>query len=90
MSKVYNRKTKQLEEINHYGGKYLLKVYNNKILLKIATSKFVSRIYGIYNNSSLSKRKIDSFIIDNSIDMNLFEKKDYRSFNEFFIRDIKL
>jgi len=89
MSKVYNRKTKKYEDITQYAGNYLTKVYNNKLLLKIATSKTVSNIYGIYNRLSISKRKIPKFITDNNIDMSLYENKKYKSFNEFFIRKYK-
>ncbi len=89
MSKVYNRRTKKYEDITQYAGNYLVKVYNNKLLLKIATSKFVSKIYGIYNKMSLSKKKIPKFIKDNNINIKLYENKDYRNFNEFFIRKYK-
>ncbi len=89
MTKAYNRTTKQIVEIKHIGEKPLKTIYNNKILLKIATSKPISKIYGIFNKTKLSKLKINKFIIKNNIDMNLYEGKDYKTFNEFFIRKLK-
>lgn len=89
MTKVYNRDTKQIIEIKHVGEKPLNIIYNNKILLKIATSKPISKLYGIYNKTRISKIKIKKFIKQNNIDMNMYEEKDYKTFNEFFIRKLK-
>ncbi len=89
MTKVYNRTTKQIIEIKHIGEKPLNIIYNNKILLKIATSKLISKLYGIYNKTRISKIKIKKFIKQNNIDMNLYEEKNYKTFNEFFIRKLK-
>lgn len=89
MMKAYNRKTKELEDISQYGSRKLEKIYKSKLLTRICTSVFLHKFYALYNNSSLSKKKIDKFIKSNSIDMNLFEKKDYKSFNDFFIKKYK-
>ena len=89
MTKVYNRKTKQTEEVRHFGGSKLNTIYKSKILTRITTSKFISKLYGLYNGSSLSKRKINNFIKDNNIDMSLYEEENYKSFNDFFIRKHK-
>lgn len=89
MTKAYNRTTKQIIEIKHVGEKPLSIIYNNKILLKIATSKPISKLYGIYNKTRISKIKIKKFIKQNNINMNLYEEKNYKTFNEFFIRKLK-
>ena len=89
MTKVYNRKTKQTEEVRHFGGSKLNNIYKSKILTRITTSKLVSKVYGLINSTSLSKRKISKFINENNIDMNLYEDKEYKSFNDFFIRKHK-
>ena len=73
-------------------NKSLLFLYNSflgRILLKIAITKPISNLYALYMNSSLSKKKINKFIIDNNIDMNEYISKEYTSFNDFFIREIK-
>ena len=89
MTKVYNRELKKIEEVKHFGGITLKKVYRNKLLTRIATSKFISKVYGIYNSSIFSKKKINKFIKENNIDLSLYEGKKYNSFNDFFIRKYK-
>ncbi len=93
MTKVYNRKTKQLEEVKHFGGSILNKIYKHKTIANIITSKhiskLISKIYGFYDKSRISKYKINKFIKDNNIDMSLYEDIDYKNFNEFFIRKYK-
>ncbi len=89
MTKVYNRELKKIEEVKHFGGNTLKKIYRSKLLTRMATSKFISKVYGIYNNSKFSKRKINKFIKENNIDLSLYEDKKYNSFNDFFIRKYK-
>lgn len=89
MTEVYNRETKEIEVTKHFGESTLNKVYKSKILTKIATGKLVSKLYGIYNSSIFSRRKIKKFIQKNKIDMGLYEKRNYYNFNEFFIRRLK-
>lgn len=89
MTKAYNRETKKIEEIKHFGKKGLKIIYNSKILTKIFTSRLISNIYGLYNKSSVSKYRIKKFVIENNIDLSLFEEKKYKNYNEFFIRKYK-
>ena len=49
----------------------------------------ISKISGIYNDSKISRKKINKFIKTNNIDMNDFIKEEYENFNDFFIRKIK-
>ena len=89
MTKVYDRNIKKVIDVKHFGGNKLDTIYKNRLLTNIITSKFISRIYGIYNSLSISKRKINRFIKDNNINMDIYEKKNYKSFNDFFIRKLK-
>lgn len=89
MTKVYNRKAKSIEDVKHFGGNKLDKIYQIPFLTRILTSKFISRIYGLYNSTKHSKKKISKFIEENNIDMSLYEKKEYSCFNDFFIRKKK-
>ncbi len=89
MTQVYNRKTNRIEEVKHFGEKSLKVIYSSKLLTNIATNKIISKIYGLYNRSILSKHKIKKFIKDNNINMSLYKDKKYRSFNDFFIREYK-
>ena len=87
MGTVYNRKTKETFEDKQFKTSYFL--YNNlfgRILLKAIIMPFFSRIVGRYCDSSCSKSIINRFIEDNNIDMSLYEKEEYKSFNDFFCR----
>lgn len=67
-------------------------LYNTAIgrcILKIAVTKPITKIYAQYMNSSLSKGKIAGFIKKNGIDLSEYKEKEYASFNDFFIREIK-
>jgi len=96
MKLIYDRDKKEYIEINQYGEKKLKFLYNTaigRILLKIVISSGVSKINGIYNNSIFSKNKIKKFVENYNIDLNEYEKREYKSFNDFFTRkksDIKI
>ena len=78
--------------INEEENKTLNFLYNTKfgrILLKIATTKTIANMYAKYMNSKFSKKKIAKFIKKNNINMDIYKEKDYISFNDFFIREIK-
>lgn len=72
--------------------KFTCFLYQNKIgrcFLKFLYLPFVSKIAGLFMDSSLSKTMIKKFIIKNNIDMNDYEEEKYTSFNAFFTRKIK-
>ncbi len=82
-----DRINNSVEEIKY--GKDVSFLYNNffgRIILKLIHNRFVSNIIGLYMNSPLSKGMISSTIKKYNIDMDIFEKKEYKSFNDFFIR----
>lgn len=61
-----------------------------RILLKpLVSSSLVSNIVGSFMDSRISKIIIPSFIKNNNININDYEDKKYKSFNDFFIRKIK-
>lgn len=87
---VYNRETKTYEKNYQHGAKALNFLYNTvlgRIILKILINPFISKIIGIYHDSPLSKYKIKKFISKHNIDMTSYEKKEYKTFNEFFTRE---
>lgn len=86
----YDLKGKKL--IKTKESKALNFLYNHiigRIILKIATTHIIANIYAKYMNSKLSKHKIKKFIKKNNINMSEYEDKDYLSFNDFFMRNIK-
>ena len=69
--------------------KLLYSTILGRCILKLLIRKPISNIYAKYMNSSLSRHKINRFIKKNDINMNDYKKQDYKSFNDFFKRDIK-
>lgn len=89
---IYNRMSKSIEEEIETGDKSLKFLYHNffgRIILKVIINPIFSKISGKYNRTIISKRKINRFIKKHAIDINEYEEKKYRSFNEFFIRKKK-
>lgn len=77
---------------NNNQDKVLKILYGNMIgrsILKILTLPFITHLGGCFMNSSLSKSQINSFIVNNNINMEEYEDKDYSSYNDFFTRSIK-
>lgn len=59
---------------------------------RVLSNKWISKIYGAYNDSSASKHKIEDFATELEIDLSECEKDiaDYNSFNDFFARKLKI
>ena len=94
MIQVFNRNTNTYTEEKVAGDKYIKWCYESPIgkgltelLIK---KKIISKIYGNYCDTKLSKKKIKGFINDFDIDMNIAIKNtdDFNSFNDFFIREL--
>lgn len=60
-----------------------------RLIVRIFSIPLFSKLMGLFLDSKLSKFKIKSFIKMNNIDMSLYKEKDYKSFNDFFTREIK-
>lgn len=90
--KVYDYNKKELLELKQYSQrslKFLYKTIPGRASLKVVTRPTVAKLYGKYNNSKFSKRKIKKFILKHSIDMTEYSNKNFNSFNDFFAREIK-
>lgn len=90
--KVYDSKLKKEVEVFSNYQKSLSFFYETaigRILLKIVICPWISKLYGFYQHTSLSKWKIKSFIKKNHIDMSEYPLETYSSFNSFFIRKIR-
>ena len=84
--RIYDRKTKQYEEIVQYGQGALKFLYGNifgRMLLKMVVSPSASRLYGFINSRPGSRKKIPEFIESNNIRIEDFEDREYLSFNDF-------
>lgn len=86
----YDLNTKKIIKVKESKAlKFLYNTLIGRIMLKIATTHFIANLYAKYLNSKLSKHKIKKFIKKNNINMDEYENKEYNSFNDFFIRNIK-
>lgn len=94
MIKYYNRETNHYEIEKVAGERYLNWTYSSPIgmclLEKFIKKKVFSKLYGMYNNSKISRKKIKSFVNIFNIDMSESEKsiEEFKSFNDFFSRKL--
>lgn len=95
MIKVFNRTTKNYETENVAGDKYIKWSYESPVgkglTELLAKRKVFSKIIGHYQDSKLSKKKIESFAKNFNIDMDINTKtlEEFTSFNDFFYRTLK-
>ncbi len=59
-----------------------------RVVLKVLTRPFVSKLVGAYMNSGLSRHRINKFVKQNQIDLSDYVIEDWTSFNAFFTRKI--
>lgn len=88
---IYNRQTKELYNEIESDTRIINFLYNSvlgRVLLKIITQQWFSRILSKYYKSKLSRKKIKQFIYKYNIDNidNMGSVNNYKSFNDFFIR----
>lgn len=68
------------------------RLYGNlfgRLVLKLLTARWISRVAGAFLSTKLSCRLIPSFIQKNNIDMSQYQQETYGSYNEFFCRRIR-
>lgn len=93
--KYIDRKSGKLCKETVPGEQWLKWLYHNPLgklaLHGLIKRKFISQWYGSKMDCPASKNKIPDFVKDLGIDMNEATRpvKDYNSFNDFFIRQLK-
>jgi len=97
----YNRKSAQKEVELVYGDAFIRFLYCSVMGQRIGgllTNKYISKIYGSYQDLGLSHRKVKPFIEKFQIPIEDYEpgtrpsadpRDTYKNFNEFFIRKFK-
>ena len=73
-------------------SKSLKFLYYNKLgrpILRLCSSRWAANLYASFLNSRLSKKNIKKFIKRHGIDMSEYKQVKYRSFNQFFSREIR-
>ena len=87
---IYDRYNKTY--IEEEESKLLKFLYHNsfgRIILKPFTRKWFTNTCALYMNSKLSKHRIKKFIKNNNINMDDYIVDDFKSFDNFFTRNIK-
>ena len=69
--------------------RFLYRTVLGRILLKLLTARWISKVAGRFLDSGLSKPLIKRFVKKNSIDLSDFHSDSFRSFNDCFTRKIK-
>ena len=91
--KYIDRETGQVQIENVYGEKWLDWLYHNPVgeatLWTIAKRKIVTSLYGDKMEKPASADKIVPFIEEYDVDITIAQKQNFKSFNDFFIRQLK-
>ncbi len=91
--RYYERESGQIKTEKIAGEKWLVWLYYNPVgeatLWALAKRKVVSSIYGNRMDRTSSAKKIQPFIADFDIDMNVVRDQVFINFNEFFTRKLK-
>lgn len=91
--KYIDRGTGQVQIENVYGEKWLDWLYHNPVgeatLWTIAKRKIVTSLYGDQMEKPASADKIVPFIEEYDVDITIAQKQNFKSFNDFFIRQLK-
>lgn len=88
--RFHNRYTGMEETEKVYGESFIHAVYGTaagrQLAKRLLTKPWISRAYGAFQNSALSRGKIKSFCRDYEINLQEFQPGPFRNFNDFFIR----
>ncbi|MEI5993714.1 archaetidylserine decarboxylase [Candidatus Enterococcus mansonii] len=82
-------KTIPITENDSRSLNFLYKNRLGRFFLKGMIQAPLTKLAGVYLNSSFSKSMIKNFIKKNNLQMEDYQKTTYRSFNHFFMREIK-
>jgi phosphatidylserine decarboxylase len=93
--RIFNRYSGQYEQEAVYGEAALRFAYENPLgrwlTLLLFSRPFVSRLFGWHMRRPASARKVRPFVERYAVDATEFSRQleDYRSFNDFFTRELK-
>lgn len=69
--------------------RFLYNTIPGRILLRPLISRFVTRLGGKFADSRISRCLVKGFIRKNNIDVSLYKKEKFGTFNEVFTRELK-
>jgi phosphatidylserine decarboxylase len=90
---IVDRKTEKVEEEKVYGESVLQLVYKETLFSKclrtlISKLPLASSLFGLWQKSFLSKRQIQPFVQKFHVNLEESEKKEFKNFNDFFVRKL--
>lgn len=88
----YRDRQGNLIEINTKQDRFLACMYAKKsgrAVIRVLATRPVTKICRVFMDSPLSRPMIKKFVRKNHIDMNMYQPCKYRSYNAFFMRQIK-
>lgn len=88
----YRDREGKFVEINTKQDRFLAKMYSKKsgrAVIRVLAARPVTGVCRVFMNSPLSKPMIKRFVRKNQIDMSAYMPCKYRSYNAFFMRQIK-
>ena len=89
--KIYDRSLKKIVDEVDTNAVSVKLLYNNllgRIVVKALTRPSISKLNGKRYSKASSTKKIARFVRKNQIDMSEYKKVEYKSFNDFFTREI--
>ncbi|MDO4272418.1 MAG: phosphatidylserine decarboxylase [Eubacteriales bacterium] len=69
--------------------RHLYSDWGGRICLKILVRPFISKAAGVFLNTRLSARMVPGFVRRNQIDLSEYKRQEFRSYNDFFTREVK-
>ena len=72
--------------------KFLRHLYNDlggRLCLKLMVKPFITRLGGWFLNTRFSARMVPGFVEQNHIDLSVYTKQKFHSYNDFFTRSLK-
>ena len=89
---IYDRKLKKTVDevdVNANTTKKLYDTFWGRVLVKILKRPFVTKFVGFVLSRRISRVIVKTFIKKSKIDMSDYPERKYKSFNDFFTREIK-
>lgn len=87
-----DRETGETKQEKVYGGGLVRFLYSTRLGSVIESAlarRLLSDVYGLYQSSGISRRKVNRFISDFDLDMSEYVAGPFNSFNDFFIREFR-
>lgn len=88
-TKKVSYKTQEISHKESLAVRFLYNSIPGRILLSVLVRTTISKIFGVLLDCLASRVLIRSFVKNNNIDMSEYANVNYKSFNDFFTREIK-